>query len=155
ILGYTLVPGQDASGEPWRMSFLHAFYVVSYTGSTIGFGELPMAFSEAQRMWTVACIYMTVFAWLVAIGSLVGLVRDDAFHEALLRRRLERMIRAIGSPFYLVCGYGGAGGMLVDNLVRSGRRVVVVDRSQEAIRELQLRDYETLVPGFHLDASVP
>lgn len=155
IVGYTLVPGYDANGEPWRMSFLHAFYVVSYTGSTIGFGELPMAFSEAQRMWTVVCIYMTVFAWLFAIGSLVGLVRDEAFHEALGRRRLERMIRAISSPFYLVCGYGGAGDMLVDNLVRSRRRVVVVDRSEEAIRELQLRDYDMLVPGFRLDASVP
>jgi Trk K+ transport system NAD-binding subunit len=154
-VGYTLIPGQHDNGQPWTMNFLDAFYVVSYTGSTIGFGEIPREFSEAQRLWTIVCIYMTVFAWLFAIGSLVGLVRDDAFHEALGRRRLQRTIRAIRSPFYLVCGYGGAGGMLVDNLVLSGRRVVVVDRSPEAIRELQLRDYHVLVPGFCLDASVP
>lgn len=153
--GYTIVPGYDERGEPWTMSFLHAFYVVSYTGSTIGFGELPAAFSDAQRLWTILCIYMTVFAWLFAIGSLVGLVRDDAFHEAMGRRRLQRTIRGISSPFYLVCGYGGAGGMLVDNLVWSRRRAVVVDRSAEAIRELQLHDYQVQVPGFRLDASVP
>ncbi|NBD95156.1 MAG: potassium transporter TrkA [Gammaproteobacteria bacterium] len=154
-VGYTLVPGYDEAGESWTMSFLQAFYVVSYTGSTIGFGELPATFSPAQRLWTIVCIYMTVFAWLFAIGSLVGLVRDEAFHEALGRRRLQRTIRAIRSPFYLVCGYGGSGGILVDNLVQSGRRVVVVDWSAEAIRELQLRDYHVVVPGFRLDASVP
>ncbi|WP_376693531.1 NAD-binding protein [Wenzhouxiangella sp. EGI_FJ10409] len=154
-VGYTLVPGFDEAGEPWTMSFLHAFYVVSYTGSTIGFGELPAEFSNAQRLWTIVCIYMTVFAWLFAIGSLVGLIRDDAFHEALGRHRLQRSIRAIRSPFYLVCGFGGGGAMLVDNLVQSGRRVVVVDQSAEAIRDLQLRDYPVLVPGFRLDASIP
>lgn len=154
-VGYTLIPGYDEQGNVWRMNFLDAFYVVSYTGSTIGFGEIPHSFSEAQRLWTLICIYMTVFAWLFAIGSLVGLVRDDAFHEALGRRRLRRTIRSIQSPFYLICGYGGAGRMLVDNLVRSGRRVVVVDESPEALRDLQLRDYQIVVPGFQMDASVP
>lgn len=154
-VGYTLIPGYDENGERWTMNFMDAFYVVSYTGSTIGFGEIPAEFSEAQRLWTIVCIYLTVFAWLFAIGSLVGLVRDEAFHEAVGRRRLQRTIRAIRSPFYLVCGYGGAGNMLVDNLVRSGRRVVVVDHSAEAIRDLQLRDYNVMVPGFRLDASVP
>jgi len=154
-VGYTLIPGYDEKGEPWTMNFMDAFYVVSYTGSTIGFGEIPAEFSEAQRLWTMVCIYLTVFAWLFAIGSLVGLVRDEAFHEAVGRRRLQRTIRAIRSPFYLVCGYSGAGDMLVDNLVRSGRRVVVVDHSAEAIRDLQLRDYNVMVPGFRLDASIP
>lgn len=155
MVGYTLIPGYDDRGEPWTMSFLHAFYVVSYTGSTIGFGELPATFSDGQRLWTIICIYLTVFAWLFAIGSLVGLIRDDAFHEALGRSRLQRSLRAIRSPFYLVCGYGAAGAMLVDNLVLSDRRVVVVDRSAAAIRDLQLRDYPVLVPGFELDASIP
>ncbi len=154
-LGYTLIPGYDEAGEPWRMGFLHAFYVVSYTGSTIGFGEVPAEFSDAQRMWTLVCIYLTVFAWLFAIGSLVGLVRDEAFHEALSRRRLQRSLRAISAPFYLVCGYGGSGAMLVDNLIRSARRAVVVDISAEAIREVQLRDYSVEVPAFHDDASIP
>lgn len=154
-IGFTVIPGRGEDGEVWRMNFLEAFYVVSYTGSTIGFGEIPAEFSAGQRMWTVFCIYLTVFAWLFAIGSLVGLVRDEAFHEALSRRRLQRTIRSMRSPFYLICGYGGAGEMLVDALVRSGRRVVVVDRSAAAIRDLELRDYQIEVPGFRLDASIP
>jgi len=41
ILGYVLIPGRDASGEVVAMDFLHAFYFVSYMGTTIGFGEIP------------------------------------------------------------------------------------------------------------------
>ncbi|WP_376695383.1 NAD-binding protein [Wenzhouxiangella sp. EGI_FJ10305] len=154
-VGFTLVPGYDENGDAWTMDFLHAFYVVSYTGSTIGFGEVPAEFSEAQRLWTIVCIYMTVFAWLFAIGSLVALARDENFHAALRRGRLKRAVASISEPFYIVCGYGGAGRKLVDDLIRSGRRVVVVESAEEAIRELELRDYHVEVPGFRLDASIP
>ena len=44
-LGLTLIPGQDAQGRPWRMGFFDAFYVMSYTASTIGFGEIPYPFT--------------------------------------------------------------------------------------------------------------
>ena len=37
ILGFVLIPGQDNHGNVWDMSFFHAFYFVSFMGSTIGF----------------------------------------------------------------------------------------------------------------------
>ena len=40
VFGFTLVPGIDAAGQPWRMGFLHAFYFVSFLGTTIGLGLL-------------------------------------------------------------------------------------------------------------------
>jgi len=60
VLGFTLIPGQDAEGQPWHMSFFHALYVVSYTASTIGFGEIPYAFTETQRLWMMFVIHLTV-----------------------------------------------------------------------------------------------
>ena len=69
VLGLTLVPGPpDADGATTRMSFFHAFYFVSYTATTIGFGEIPNAFSEPQRLWTLVCIYLSVIGWAVFIG---------------------------------------------------------------------------------------
>ena len=51
VIGLTLVPGVDAEGKPTPpMSFFHAFYFISYTATTIGFGEIPVAFSDAQRL---------------------------------------------------------------------------------------------------------
>jgi voltage-gated potassium channel len=45
VLGLTVIPGQDLEGEPSRMGFFDAFYFMSYTASTIGFGELPYPFT--------------------------------------------------------------------------------------------------------------
>ena len=59
-VGLTLIPGQDAEGRPWRMGFFDAFYVMSYTASTIGYGEIPYPFSYNQRMWLTISIYLTV-----------------------------------------------------------------------------------------------
>ncbi|WP_315982829.1 ion channel [Aliamphritea spongicola] len=42
VTGFVLIPGQDDAGQPWRMDFFHAIYFVSFMGSTIGFGEIPM-----------------------------------------------------------------------------------------------------------------
>ena len=55
-LGLTLMPGEDGEGNPTRMSFFHSFYVMSYTATTIGFGELPHGFTEAQRLWVTISI---------------------------------------------------------------------------------------------------
>ncbi|MDD3448630.1 MAG: ion channel, partial [Gammaproteobacteria bacterium] len=64
ILGFVLIPGVDDAGRPWRMDFFHALYFVSYMSTTIGFGELPHPFTDAQRLWTTVTIYLSVTAWL-------------------------------------------------------------------------------------------
>ncbi len=155
VLGFTLIPGVDDQGEPWRMSFFQAFYVVSYTGSTIGFGEVPYEFSNAQRLWTTVSIYLTVIAWLYSVGTVISLIQDQTFRQAVTRSQLRRSLRQMNEPFYLVCGYGDAGKLLVRALTERGRRVVVVDSSQANIDELSLKDLGVFVPGFCMDAGVP
>ena len=72
VLGLTLAPGRDGS----HLSFFHAFYFISYTATTIGFGEIPRAFSEQQRLWTLICIYMAVLGWTYTLGALIALLQD-------------------------------------------------------------------------------
>ena len=40
VVGLTLVPGVDPEGNPARLSLFESFYFMSYTATTIGFGEL-------------------------------------------------------------------------------------------------------------------
>ena len=75
ILGFVLIPGMDDQGQPWRMDFFHAFYFVSFMGSTIGFGEIPYPFTDAQRMWAIVAIYSTVIAWLYGIGTTLAIIQ--------------------------------------------------------------------------------
>src|SRR5215207_4521521 len=82
VLGLTLIPGQDGEGNPHRMGFFDAFYFMSYTASTIGFGELPFPFTQEQRLWVTISIYLTVIGWAYAIGSLLALFQSRTFRHA-------------------------------------------------------------------------
>lgn len=155
ILGFTLIPGVDDEGKPWRMDFFHAFYFVSYMGSTIGFGEIPYPFTGAQRLWATASIYATVIAWLFAIGALFSLIQDPAFRRLIAVNRVRRGVRRITDPFYLVCGYGDTGSLLVRALTNAGIGAAVVDIDPERINALALEDLRGYVPGLCGDAAEP
>ena len=152
ILGMVLIPGMDDQGNPWRMSFFHAFYFVSFMGSTIGFGEIPYPFTEPQRLWTTVAMYLTVISWLYAIGSLFALFQDPAFRRVVAFTSFTRAVRNIREPFYLVCGLGDAGHLVVSELAERGYRSVVIDRDEHKIQGLRLENFPVHVPG--LSASV-
>jgi len=151
VLGLSLVPGQDADGQPVRMTLFDAFYFMSYTATTIGFGELPHAFTAAQRLWVVVCIYLTVVAWAYAIGALLTLLQDRAFRQALAVQHFERKVRRISEPFLVVAGYGQTGALLVRSFDALGRQLVVLDTSAEKIDGLDLMSYRGDVPGLVAD----
>jgi voltage-gated potassium channel len=155
VLGLSLVPGQDASGAPARMSLFDAFYVMSYTASTIGFGELPEPFTPAQRLWVVAAIYLTVIGWAYAIGSVLALLQDRAFRQAMALRRFTRQVRRLREPFLLLVGHGATGELLSRSFDELGKRVVVIDIDDERIGSLDLGSYHADVPGLVADARDP
>jgi voltage-gated potassium channel len=151
VLGLVLIPGIDDQGNPWRMSFFHAFYFVSFMASTIGFGEIPYAFTDAQRIWTTVALYMTVLSWLYAIGSLFALLQDPAFRRVVAYTVFTRAVRSIREPFYLLCGIGDAGHLVMRELAEHGIRSVAIDRDEQKIHMLRLED--TMVPGLAADVT--
>ncbi|MDQ3029263.1 MAG: potassium channel family protein [Actinomycetota bacterium] len=155
VLGLTLVPGADADGRPHRLGFFDAFYFMSYTATTIGFGELPYAFSDAQRLWVVICIYLTVVSWAYAIGALLALLQGRAFRQLLAHQRFQRQVHRLGEPFVLVAGYGQTGEMLVRSFDALGRRAVVLDASPERIDALDQEALRSDVPGLAADVASP
>ncbi|GAB3200345.1 hypothetical protein GCM10027261_32160 [Geodermatophilus arenarius] len=155
VLGLSLVPGVDADGQPARLSPFDAFYVMSYTATTIGFGEIPYAFSYAQRMWVTGAIYLTVVGWAYAIGSLLALLQDRAFRQAMALRHVSRKVTRLREPFLLICGYGQAGETLGLSLDALGRRFTVVDIAESRIDALEIAPHRGDVPGVVGDARDP
>ena len=155
IGGLTLIPGVDADGKPWHMSFFHALYVVSYTASTIGFGEIPYAFTEAQRLWMMFVIHLTVIGWLYSIGALLTVLQDPAFRKLRLEYSFQRRVKHLRTPFYLVCGYGDTGCILVNALAEEGIQSVVIDKDEQRIHELELNDFVRNPLGLVGDANIP
>jgi len=156
MLGLAVIPGVDADGRPAPpMSFFHAFYFVSYTATTIGFGEIPGAFSDAQRMWTVLCIYLTVVGWTYSIVTVLGLLQDKGFQAAFAKIRFARSVRRLGEPFYLICGCGETGTLIGSALDRIGTRFVVLERSEHRVQELDLLEWRADAPALAGDAREP
>jgi Trk K+ transport system NAD-binding subunit len=155
VLGLTLIPGRDAAGQATRMGFFDAFYFMSYTATTIGYGEIPQPFTGAQRLWVMAAIYLTVIGWAYAIGSLLTLVQDRAFRQALSLQRFTRTVARLREPFLVIVGYGQTGQLLGRSLDALGRRFVVLDVAAHRIDALDVDSYHADVPGLAADAGNP
>lgn len=151
-LGMTLIPGVTDTGEAWQMSFFHAFYFVSFMGTTIGFGEVPYEFTDMQRSWVLVCIYTSVIAWLYGIGSLLRLVQDESFLQAVAWRKFQNSIKRIDTDFYIICGFGETGEMINQGLCGLGIQTVIIDRDKTRIANLELGSF--LISPIALTADI-
>jgi len=156
VFGMVLVPGlPDINGQPTHMSFFHAVYFLTYAATTTGFGELPGEFSNAQRLWAMFSLFLSVVAWLYAIGSIIELLQNQHFRSVVQKRRFSLSVRRIQEPFFIVCGFGDTGSLLTRGLVDAGYSATVIDQDDNRIQALQLREYPVTVPGLLADAGVP
>lgn len=153
ITGYMLIPGIDDKGQPWDMSFFHAFYFVSFMSTTIGFGEIPYAFTDQQRYWTLITMYATVITWLYGIGVLLSAFQDQAFLNQIKKSKFNRRTNSIKEPFYIICGYGDTGVQLTRLLSEQGLQTVVIDTDADRIYAIEDDSFEVRPISLCEDAS--
>jgi Trk K+ transport system NAD-binding subunit len=154
-VGMTLIPGVDPQGQPWRMTIFQAFYFVTYTSTTIGFGEIPYPFTDQQRLFVTLIIYLLVIGWAYLVGSILSLTQDKTFQQALISARFRRAVASLSEPFYLVCGLGETGVTVVRMLDRLGFRFTAVDRDERRLAALEIEQLTLDAPALYADARSP
>jgi len=147
------VPGMDEAGRPYRMNYLDAAYFVTIMATTIGFGEVPYAFTEAQRLTVFLLLLPNVVAWVYSIGAILGLFLDPQFRAVLKRSRFSQRVRWLGDPFYIVCGFGNTGSMVVAGLLSRGLHAVVLERNPETVQRMILDSDFARVPALVANPS--
>ena len=155
VIGLAWMPGTTPDGKPWRMGIFHALYVVSYTATTIGFGEVPYPFSEAQRLWMIFTIYLTVVAWTYTLGAIFTLVADATFRAAIARALFAWRVRQIAEPFFVICGFGQSARALAHALDKLGYRVVVVELLKERAASAAIFPLSMAPVVYTADARLP
>ncbi len=156
VFGLAMTPGVDAAGNPTPpMSLFHAFYVMTFTAATVGFGELPVPFSDAQRLWVTFSIYVVVFAWSYALLNLIGLLQDPAFQNSVRTSRFARRVGRLRQAFYIVCGGGETGTLVAHGLDRLGFRIVILERDPQRLQALQLEEFAVDPVMTAADAAEP
>ncbi len=154
-LGLTLMPGVDDNGNPWHMSIFEAFYVISYTATTIGFGEIPYPYSQAQRIWMTFSIYFTVIPWFYAVGKIITLLQDVNLRKSITEARFTNNVSKLNEPFYILCSYGQSASLLAKILDEKGKRVVVIEQNEERLNELELSETKNNILTLCADAKSP
>lgn len=155
MTGLIIIPGVDDQGNVYHFSIFEAFYFVSYTATTIGFGEIPYPFTDAQKMWVSASIYITVLGWFYGIGTLVSLLQDKLFLSQIAIARFKRSVKHIKEDFVIILGYNDTTSEIIKKMLESKMRVVVIEQDQQRADYLHLEGFVPAVPVLVSDAYNP
>jgi Trk K+ transport system NAD-binding subunit len=150
-----LIEGRDPNGNPYYMNFFDAFYFVSYMASTIGFGEAPYEFTYPQRMWVSACIYLTVIGWFYGIGTIIALIQDKRLAREISITRYKNKVESLTEEFIIILGYNNVTKNIIHRLNEENIRVVVIDKDENKINELELENFNPEVPAIAAEATDP
>ncbi|WP_320034653.1 NAD-binding protein [Halarcobacter sp.] len=155
IVGLLIIDGVDDKGQPYHMSIFDAFYFVTYTATTIGFGETPYAFTYPQKLWVTFSIYLTVLGWFYGIGSLVSLLQDKLFLREMEKSRFKRQVKGLKQKFIIILGYNQITNEIINRAIQQEIRTVVIERSEARANELILENFTPTVPVLVADAYTP
>lgn len=146
IIGFLFIGGKDSSGNYYQMTLFDAFYFVSYTATTIGFGEIPYAFTYPQRIWVTISTFLTVLGWFYSIGTLVSLLQDKLFLQELERARFLKQVKNLNEKFIIILGYNQITRKIIIKAIEQGIRAVVIEKDSLKIEKLILENFTPTVP---------
>ena len=155
MTGLLLIPGVDENGNSFQLSIFDAFYFISYTATTIGFGETPFPFTHNQRIWVSVSIYLVVIGWFYSIGTLLSLFQNKVFLSEIAIARFQHFVKNLEENFVIVLGYNETTREIIKRLLAAKMRVVVIEVNQERADYLQLEGFVPHVPILVKDAHNP
>ncbi|WP_321311776.1 NAD-binding protein [Halarcobacter sp.] len=155
IIGLLVIEGVNDKGETYHMSIFDAFYFVTYTATTIGFGESPYDFTYPQKLWVTFSIYLTVLGWFYGIGSLVSLLQDKLFLREMEKARFRRQVKGIKQKYIIILGYNQITNEIINRALEQEIRTVVIEKNENRANELVLENFTPTVPVLVADAYTP
>ncbi|VAY88155.1 Potassium channel protein [hydrothermal vent metagenome] len=155
MTGLLLIDGIDTNGNPYQMSIFDAFYFVTYTASTIGFGETPYPFTYSQKLWVSFVIYIVVLGWFYSIGTLVNILRDKLFLLELQKSKFMRNVKNIKQKYIIILGFSYTTKKIIEKSLQQGIRTVVIEKNEQKVDQLLLENFKPHVPVLIADAFNP
>ena len=125
VLGYHLIEG-------WP--FFDALYMTVITLATVGYAEThPL--STAGRAFTLLLILGGMGIILYGLTELTTFIVEGEMSGILRRRRMNRTIGKL-SGHYILCGCGNTGAYVLEELTRTRRATVVVEKDVAKVNKL-------------------
>jgi len=125
ISGYMLI-------ERW--SLLDSLYMTVITIASVGYMEVnPL--SHQGRIFTIFLIIFGMGVLLYGISTFTAFLIEGELSAMIRRRKMERRLAAL-TGHYIVCGIGGIGRHIINELHKTKRLFVAVDKSEDRGKEL-------------------
>ncbi len=126
VVGYMSVEG-------WPL--LDALYMTVITLASVGFMEVhPL--TEHGRVFTIVLILGGTGILVYGVSTFIAFVVEGELTDALRRRKMQRKIDSLREQF-IVCGAGSTGRYVIEELQKTGKDFVVIERNPARIRELE------------------
>lgn len=125
ITGYVYLEG-------W--SIFDAFYMTVITLSSVGFGEVH-DLSVPGRVFTTFLILCGTGVLVYGISVITAFIVEGELSDVLRRKKMDRKIEKLAGH-YIVCGANQTGGYVVEELLKTKRSFVVIEKDPEKIKGL-------------------
>lgn len=153
IIGLLVIDGVDNNGNPYHLTIFDAFYFITYTATTIGFGESPYDFTYSQKLWVTFSIYITVIGWFYGVGSLVSLLQNKLFVCEIEKLKFKMRLNSIKTKFIIVLGFNEITSKIIQRALDDDIRVIVIEKNEDKANELKLESFTPYVPVLVADVS--
>jgi voltage-gated potassium channel len=126
------------------ITLVEAVYVTVVTIGTVGYGDISTHLAipkeswrhEAGELFSCLLIILGISAFIYAIGVVTEYVVSGEIQREGRRRKMQRRIARLRGHF-VVCGGGETGLHILRELVRTRRPFVLVEQSEERLKELE------------------
>lgn len=126
------------------LTLVEAVYVTVVTIGTVGYGDISTHAGiprdswrhEVGELFSCLLIILGISAFIYAIGVVTEFVVSGEIQRESRRRKMQQRIARLRGHF-IVCGGGETGLHILRELVRTRRTFVLIEQSEERLKELE------------------
>jgi voltage-gated potassium channel len=147
-IGYWFIGGR-------HYTFVDCLYMTIITITTIGYGEIiDMSGNPAGRIFTIFIALSGISIGTFLLTNLIALMVEGELSYTFRRNKMEKMMKRL-REHYIVCGVGGVGFHVLNELSSTKRTHVIIDRDKSKIeRILEIFREEPFIEGDATDSDI-
>ncbi|MFB3922406.1 MAG: TrkA family potassium uptake protein [Terriglobia bacterium] len=145
--------GYRVLGGP-HISSLDAIYMAIITVATVGYGEIvDTAANPHLRIFNIFVIFFGIGIMLYVFSASTAFIVEGELKDIFRRRKMLKQIRNLKDHF-IVCGAGETAHHVVQELLKTGHPLVVIDHDEERLEKIRHLGEFPVLTGEAADEAV-